>query len=76
MVHLFKVPLQFADMFVRAINLKKGTMEYQILEKDTGIPLEPVKKDKILIHNGTVLFDKNRPLNLDLAKHIELTLNS
>ena len=40
MTHLFKVPLQHSDMFVKAIDLEKSSISYQIRDKITGIQME------------------------------------
>lgn len=75
MVHLFKVPLQHADMFIRAINLKDSTITYQMLDKITAAPLEPLKNDKFIVNKGQILFDKNRFIDLQYAQLIDQTLN-
>lgn len=41
MTHLYKVGLQFADMFIRELDTEKNTIRYTIRDKVSGQLLEP-----------------------------------
>lgn len=75
MIHLFKVPLEHSDMFIRSLDLKTQLIEYQVFGKD-GKPMEPLKEDKFIINEDTIIFDKSRFINLEYATYIAETLNS
>ena len=40
MTHLFKVPLQHSDIFVKEIDLEKSMIRYQIRDKISGNQME------------------------------------
>lgn len=74
-IHLFKHTLEHSDMLIRGINLETQLIEYQIVDK-LGKPMEPIKKDKFVIHNNEIIFDKNRALRIEYVNHIAEILNS
>lgn len=73
--HLFKVPLELSDMMIRGLDLDTQIIEYQIVDK-TGKAMEPIKKDKFILHNNEIIFDKNRSLSIQFAEYISEILNS
>ena len=70
MTHLFKVPLQHADMFIR--NITDITIEYSVHEK-AGKLLEPVSVTDYEIKEGKVYFG-NKFIPEDYFKYIKQVL--
>lgn len=73
--HLFKIPLELSDMMIRGLDLDTQVIEYQIVDK-AGKAMEPIKKDKFIVHNNEIIFDKNRSLPVQFVEYISETLNS
>lgn len=71
-MHMFKVPLQHSDMFVRGIDFKNKMIEYSIHTQDGGL-LEPIKKSKFTESEVRIDFD-GRYIAYDYAVHISNTL--
>lgn len=74
-MHLFKVNLNLADIFISELDLSKGVIAYSVRDKETGILLEPHLESKLLVNDKQVMFD-SRFIDKNYAKHIEETLNS
>lgn len=73
MTHLFKVQMQFADVFISSIDDKE--IIYEVRDKETGIMSEPARKTKYILNEVTkrVHFDA-REIPMDLFRHIYNTL--
>jgi hypothetical protein len=76
MTHLFKIALEHSDMFIRGLDIDNQLIEYQIVDKLSGKPMEPIKKDKFFVNQDQIVFDKNRTLHIELVSRINQTLNS
>jgi len=76
MTHLFKVQLQHSDMFVRGIDLEKGTITYQIRDKNTGQSMESETTTPFIINEveQKVEFSGGRYLAIGLAALINQVL--
>lgn len=74
MTHLFKVPLEHSDMFIRGLNMTNNFITYQIYDS-FGKPMEPIKEDKYLVRQDQIIFDKNRSLHIKLVERINQFLN-
>lgn len=69
MTHLFKVPMRYADIFISKIDQEQ--IEYIVVDKDTGVLVEPRRLTKYTINDATkmVLFDA-REIPLVQFQHI------
>lgn len=74
-MHLVKVCLQLADLFIESLDLSEKTIVYSVRDKETGILLEPHFKSKLTMNEQQILFD-HRHIDLRYAKHIEEVLRS
>ncbi len=70
MLHLFKWPNKFADVFFISIN---DTIEYEVRDKESGKLVEPKKQAKYVVSGAMVYFD-HREIPLELFNHIALVL--
>lgn len=75
MLHLYKICLQRADLFISELDLEKKFIAYTVRDKMTGNTLEPHFKSNLLIEDKQVTFD-SRYIDLNFAKHIEAILKS
>ncbi len=74
--HLFKIPLEFSDLFVRELCFTTNKIVYQIRDNLTGIAKEPERIDKFNIEDGKIWFEKSRNIDLNLAKYVSSILSS
>lgn len=74
-MHLFKVCLTHADLFISALDLREKTIEYSVRAKESGQLVEPHFKSKLILNDSQIIFDQ-RHIILGLAKHIEHTLKT
>ena len=73
-MHLFKVQLQFIDLFIESLDLSAKVIAYSVRDKETGKLLEPHFKSKLVINKNQIDFDM-RHISLDMAKFIESVLS-
>lgn len=66
MTHLFKIPMTFADMFIRSISDDESEICYEVRDKETGNLVEPRRTTPFIINelNKRVHFDA-REIPLD-----------
>lgn len=74
-MHLFKVCLTHADLFISSLDLSINSIEYTVRDKETGNLLEPHFKSKLAMNDKQITFD-HRHIDLRFAKHIEETLKA
>jgi hypothetical protein len=69
MTHLYKVGMQFADVFISRIS--DTEIDYEVRSKDVGLLVEPRRSTKYIINDATKMchFD-NREIPLVQFQHI------
>jgi hypothetical protein len=77
MTHLFKVPLQHSDMFVKGIDLERSIIQFQVRDKLTGNLLEPEQNVPFFVNEveQKVEFSGGRYIAIGLAALINQVLN-
>lgn len=73
-LHLFKLSLQLADLYIHSIDFSKNEIKYEVRDKEEGKLMEPVRLSKFTTNKDQFIFDANRTIDLNLAKHIQNTL--
>lgn len=74
-MHFFRIPSDYADLFIRRLDLDKLEIEYRMFDSD-GNPQEPWAVDKLLIRGAELVFGiSGRTLPIPLATHISLVLH-
>lgn len=75
MIHLFKVPLQHADMFISSIDTKNHLISYTMRDKNTGTLIEPpIVNDVFEVLQDRISFSK-RQIPHEQVYKIHETLN-
>lgn len=76
MTHLFKIPIQNSDMFVKGIDIEKNLITYQVRDKLTGNLLEPEQTVSFTINEveQKVEFSGGRYIAIGLAALINQVL--
>jgi hypothetical protein len=74
MIHVVKVPLEKADLFIHLFNEDKRLLTYEIRDKETGVRLEPKRTSNYEIKEGKLMFDM-RYITLELGNYINKLLN-
>lgn len=75
MTHLFKIPLQHADMFISHIDIEKHLISYEMRDKNSGILIEPpINNDVFSVLEDRISFSK-RFIKHDEVYQIHSTLN-
>jgi hypothetical protein len=75
MTHLFKIPLQNSDMFVKSIDFNTKLIDYSIRDKETGNLLEPSSITPFTIDGNKLNFG-SRFIALEYAKIIQQLLTN
>lgn len=52
MTHLFKINLQFSDIFIKELNIKNRIITFQIRDKNNGNLMEPETSMPFLINEN------------------------
>jgi len=77
MTHLFKVSLQFADMFISKLDFESQMIQFQIRDKETGVTMESESHVKFIVNElDQKIYMGSRFIDLRLALLISTTLNS
>lgn len=50
--------MPLSDLFIKVIDLEKGSITYDVRDKDTGKLLEPTRTGKLEVIEETVYFDR------------------
>lgn len=75
MTHLFKIPLQNSDMFVKSIDFNTKLIDYSIRDKNTGNLLEPISITPFTIDGDKITFG-SRFIGLEYAKAVQELLTT
>lgn len=68
-MHVFKLELEYSDIFIYDLDLPNKTITYEVRDKDEGKLMEPRCQSKLQFTEDKILFD-HRHITKPLAAYI------
>lgn len=75
MIHLIKIPLQYADLFIHSLDLEKNTIGVETREKESGKLLTPRRVEKFQVMNNGRIYFAGSELPVNVLESIHQILN-